>query len=131
MADTAYFIRRSSLFVKLRLSNGNATEWAPCADGGLMQTSDKLTIKELRAMDKAKRGGVREITAEQYEEAKKKPQLSRPAQSWQPTATPPIPEVAPKKTSPAPSAPSEGAAETKQPKNTEKPSTSTGVLDLM
>lgn len=128
--STAYFIRRSSLFVNLRLSNGKKTEWTHCFDGGLMETSDELAIKELRAMAEAKKGGVREITKVEYEDFKKKPEQKRAAQRWQPMTTPPLPEPTPKKGEAKSAAAAEtSAAEPPAPKTQSKPSTSKGVLE--
>lgn len=130
--NTAYFIRRSSLFVNLRLSNGKKTEWSPCFEGGLLKTTDELTIKELRQMGELKKGGVREISETEYEDFKKKPERKRPAPQWQPMTTPPIPEPAPKKVEvkSVAAVETEPAAESPKPKKTQsKPETAKGVLE--
>jgi len=135
MAKTAYFIRRSSIFIKLRLSTGKATEWTPCLDGGVMKTTDATTIEELRKMSDEKRGGIREITEAEYEEFKKKPERKRAGQPvWQPMTTPPLPQAVPKKVSSASGAavetkPAEADALPPVEKSQSKPETAKGILD--
>lgn len=55
----------------LYITGGKPIRWEPIGHNGLLTTDDEILIKELRTAVAAKRGGVREITADDYSDRKK------------------------------------------------------------